>query len=148
MVPHHRLGVELLDNAVPRVDDVRLRRLVFKMSAYHESELHDLERRVTDWGVAASVRYPGWISDDDINELFGLVGSDYDIRWLELMIAHHEGAVTLAMAEAAGGADSGLRAFANRVATAQREEVAKMKDLLAELCDGACDPIARAVGRG
>lgn len=134
MVPHHRLGVELLDIAVPRVDDVRLRRLVFKMSAYHESELHDLERRLTDWGVAPSVRYPGWISDDDVNELSGLAGSDYDIRWLELMIAHHEGAVTLAAAEVGDGFDSALRALARRISVAQSEEVAKMRKLRAELC--------------
>ncbi len=148
MVPHHRLGVELLDNAVPRVDDVRLRRLVFKMSAYHESELHDLERRLTDWSVAASVRYPGWISPDEINELNVLTARDYDIRWLVLMIAHHEGAVTLAAAEVAEGVDGSLRALARRVSATQREEITKMEQLLAELCSHECRAIAAVDGWG
>ena len=148
MVPHHRIGVELLDNAVPRVDDVRLRRLVFKMSAYHESELHDLEQRLAAWGVTESARYPGWISDGDIDDLNGLAGMDYDIRWLELMIAHHEGAVTLAAAEVGDGADAELRSLARRISAAQRDEIARMADLLAELCAGTCDAIASTVGRG
>jgi uncharacterized protein (DUF305 family) len=129
MVPHHRLGIELLDDAVPRVDDVRLRRLIFKMSGYHGSEMHDLEKRMTGWSVAESVRFPGWISPSAVEELRELSGPDYDLRWLDLMIAHHEGAVTLADVEEAEGSDRRLRELARGIAIAQREEIDKMSQL-------------------
>lgn len=148
MVPHHELGIRLIDNAVPRVDDVRLRRLIFKMSAYHDSELHEMEHRLTKWGGTAAQRFPGWISRFEVDGLSQLSGAAYDVRWLELMIEHHEGAVTLADAEVARGADAELRALARRIAEAQRDEIEKMTTLLGELCGDSCPPIASARRRG
>lgn len=133
MVPHHQLGVQLLDNAVSRVDDVRLRRLVFKMSSYHESELHDLEKRRDKWNVTDSTRFPGWVSPDDLDELDALSGPAYDLRWLDLMIAHHEGAVTVADAEDSEGTDALLRTLARRISVAQREEIVKMTEVRAAI---------------
>ncbi len=136
MVPHHMLGIELIDDAVPRVDDVRLRRLVFKMSAYHDSELHDLEKRAKDWGVVSPQQFPGWIDPAKIDAMSRLSGTDYDVRWLDLMIEHHEGAVTLADVEASEGANDDLRSLARRIAEAQRDEIAKMRELRGSLVAG------------
>ena len=135
-MPHHELGIELIDDATPRVDDVRLRRLIFKMSAYHDSELHDLENRAKDWGVATPQRFPGWIAPAELTELSALSGRDYDVRWLDLMIEHHEGAVTLADVEATEGSDSDLRSLARRIADAQRDEIDKMRELRGSLVNG------------
>lgn len=148
MAPHHRLGITLLENAVPRADDVRLRRLVFKMSAYHASEFHDLERRADEWNVTTSAQFPGWISNDDIDALGRLTGTAYDVRWLELMIRHHEGALTLAAAEIAGGSDGDLEDLAQRISTSQRDEIERMRLLVEELCAGNCGAIATPAGWG
>lgn len=136
MVPHHKLGIELITDAVSRVDDVRLRRLVFKMSAYHDSELHDLEARVAAWDVTVPQQFPGWIDPHEVIAMSTLSGPDYDLRWLDLMIEHHEGALTLADVEASEGADDELRALAHRIADTQRSEIAKMKDILDSLTEG------------
>lgn len=136
MVPHHELGIDLIDDAVPRVDDVRLRRLIFKMSAYHDSELHDLENRAKEWGVETPQRFPGWIDPVELTALSALSESDYDVRWLDLMIEHHEGAVILADVEATVGSDTDLRSLARRIADAQREEISKMRELRGLLADG------------
>jgi uncharacterized protein (DUF305 family) len=110
--------------------------LVFKMSAYHDSELHDLADRVDAWGVTAPQRFPGWIDPAEMTALSALSGTEYDVRWLDLMIEHHEGAVTLAAVEASESADEELRALARRIADTQRGEIAKMKDILDSLTEG------------
>jgi uncharacterized protein (DUF305 family) len=136
MVPHHELGIELIDDAVSRVDDVRLRRLVFKMAAYHDSELHELKDRVASWGVTMSQRFPGWIDPAEMTAMSALSDTQYDLRWLDLMIEHHEGAITLAVVETTEGADDELRALARRIADAQRVEIAKMRYILDSLTEG------------
>ena len=96
MVPHHRLGVELLEIAQPRVDDVRVRRLVFQMGGYHHSELQHLEHLAVEWGVAEASEFQGHLAPKVLDELRSLSGPQHDAAWLAAMIEHHEGAVAMA----------------------------------------------------
>lgn len=133
MVPHHRLGVELLEIAQPRVHDVRVRRLVFAMGDYHHSELHHLERRLQQWGVAEAQRYPGHLAPATLEELRRLAGRPHDVAWLQAMIEHHEGAVAIAQRQVSEGDDADLRRLAATVAEVQRAEIEEMKGLLSVL---------------
>ncbi|WP_328607040.1 DUF305 domain-containing protein [Amycolatopsis sp. NBC_00345] len=54
----------------------------------------------------------------------------YDRKWLELMIQHHEGAITMARTELAQGQDAGAKAMAQRITDTQQTEIATMKSLL------------------
>lgn len=153
MVPHHEIGVQMIADAEPRADDVRLRRLVFKMSAYHESELHAMAHHLDEWNLTPADRFPGWVDPAALRELSALTGPDYDVEWLRLMIEHHEGAIVLADEQTAAGAIAELRSLASGIAATQGAEIATMKDLLAELCESTpatsgCEDIAGLVGRG
>jgi uncharacterized protein (DUF305 family) len=54
----------------------------------------------------------------------------YDRKWLELMIQHHEGAITMARTELAQGQDAGAKAMAQRITDSQQVEITTMKSLL------------------
>lgn len=57
-------------------------------------------------------------------------GADFDRRWLSMMILHHQGAVEMAKAQLAGGADPGARNLAQRIIDAQEAEIGEMQALL------------------
>jgi uncharacterized protein (DUF305 family) len=131
MVPHHQLGVALLDEGARRVQDVRLRRLVFAMSAYHHHELDALTEQLDAWSASQAAVFPGQV---DAARLDGLSGRDYDVAWLAAMIEHHEGAVTLAEDHIAAGELAWLRDLAGRTLTVQRRDLDAMGALADEFC--------------
>ena len=131
MIPHHELGVELLEHAMPRVVDVRVRRLVFEMSGYHGAELNELHDHAAHVDHDTPSRFPGWIAPDRLDALTSLSGISYDVGWLELMIEHHEGAVELSVHQMAAGHDPDLTRMASRIEETQRAEIDEMRGLLA-----------------
>lgn len=153
MVPHHELGIRMIDDAVPRVSDVRLRRMIFKMSAYHDAEMHVMQRLLDEWRVDPVAYFPGWIGPDALTALSSQSGRAYDVGWLTLMIEHHLGAVALARSQVATGGVDDLRSLARRIDATQRAEIDSMTQLRGLLCTDeplapGCEGIAVPVGRG
>jgi uncharacterized protein (DUF305 family) len=50
--------------------------------------------------------------------------------WLEMMIAHHEGAISQSQTVKASGSNSDVLALADLIITAQQGEIAEMQALL------------------
>lgn len=76
---------------------------------------------------------PGMMSDADMSRLTTASGRDFDKQFLTMMIAHHEGAITMARDEVAQGANSDAKALAERISTTQQAEIDTMKALLATI---------------
>jgi uncharacterized protein (DUF305 family) len=137
MVPHHRLGIDMLEHAQPRVDDVRVRRLVFEMSGYHSDELHTMETHLAHAGLVETADFPGHIDPERLTALEDATGPGYDVGWLVLMIEHHEGAVDLAeheLARVGPQPDDERRDLAQAIATTQTTEIDEMRTLARLLC--------------
>lgn len=144
MVPHHELGVRLIDIAAMQADDVRLRELAFEMSGYHVSELVLLRRWRATWSLSpGSPRSPdaahrdhgadgalGMLDESEIADLTARLGTDFDRRWLQLMIRHHEGGVAMADDELAAGRSHPARQLAAQIAAVQRQQIRAMQSLL------------------
>lgn len=137
MIPHHHLGMELIDQATRRVDDTRLRRLVFEMGAYHQSELDQLHRWAKEWNVVPLDDFPGRIDAERLADLAALSGAEYDTAWLELMIEHHEGAIEIAERQMKAGSFDDSIDMASTVREVQRGDIEKMASLLATLRVGS-----------
>ena len=136
MIPHHHLGMELIDQATRRVDDTRVRRLVFEMSTYHQSELDQLHDWAAEWNVSAATDFPGRIDAVRLAELAALSGADYDRRWLELMIEHHEGALDIAQRQIDRGSVDASIDMATAVRDVQTKDIEEMENLLVSLDHG------------
>ena len=130
MIPHHHLGIELIDQATRRVDDTRVRRLVFEMSTYHQSELDQLHAWAQEWNVAPAEEFPGRVDTNRLAELAALSGTDYDRRWLELMIEHHEGALDIAQRQIDRGSVDASIDMAESVRRVQLKDIEEMSSLL------------------
>lgn len=79
-------------------------------------------------GTAAAT--PGMLTPEQLTQLGAATGADFDRLFLQLMTAHHEGAVQMAQAEVAGGRDPEATALAQRIIDTQQAEIAEMRTLL------------------
>jgi len=135
MVPHHELGMRMLDSAARRADDVRLRRMVFEMSSYHDHELHELRIDLSAWGLTEISDFPGVISAERLRALDELSGVEYHLRWLRTMIDHHEGALVIARSQVKVGSKPSLVSLAEQTIAVQGQELVEMRQLVDEICE-------------
>jgi uncharacterized protein (DUF305 family) len=132
MVPHHEIGIDMIESAVLRSDDVRLRKLVFQMQSYHEHELHQLSSHLEQWKIPPAKVFPGLIDPTRLAKIDQLVGSAYDTAWLNAMIEHHKGAVAIGKMQMKLGQIPSLIDVARKVVTTQQAEIIEMQEILAE----------------
>lgn len=85
----------------------------------------------TEDGVVPS-SMPGLATQDQIDGLTAASGRDLDRRFLELMIAHHRGAIDMAEALLARSRDTTATDFATSVVKAQEAEITLMEQMLAD----------------
>jgi len=134
MIPHHHLGMTLIDEATRRSGDVRLRHLVFEMSSYHMSDLELLHEWSSERSIPHASEFPGDLPASEVQSLADYEGLSHDIVWLDLMIRHHVGAVSIADATIAAGSVAELGRLATETRRVQSAEIDTMKALLGELC--------------
>jgi uncharacterized protein (DUF305 family) len=74
------------------------------------------------WHQMGMLNHPGGWAD----------GRSWDDMFLTMMIAHHRGAIAMAEQELEDGTNPDALALAQKIITAQRAEIATMKELLAD----------------
>jgi len=72
----------------------------------------------------------GMVSDEDMGRLADADGDAFDQLFVELMTAHHEGAVTMAEEAMAEGRDQEVLRMANDLIAEQNTEIARMEGVL------------------
>jgi len=130
LVAHHQLGIVMVESAVLRSDDVRLRKLVFEMQSYHGHELHQLSSYLREWNIYEAKVFPGFINPIRLGKIDQLAGPAYDKAWILAMIEHHEGAVAIGKNQLVAGNIPHLISLAKKVVTTQQAEILKMKRIL------------------
>jgi uncharacterized protein (DUF305 family) len=141
MIPHHEQAIEMaemaLDPTVGASDDVRA--LADAIRAGQDPEIQQMRAWLEAWGQPEMGEMEdhdmssmvGMMSMEDMDALATLTGAEFDRAWLEMMILHHEGAVEMAEAVKADGANADVVALADQVIAAQTAEIATMNELLA-----------------
>ncbi|MEO3781780.1 DUF305 domain-containing protein [Actinocorallia sp. B10E7] len=147
MIPHHRQAVEMADLAATRAGSQQVKDLAAKIKAAQDPEITTMSGWLTAWGeqVPADGMHgmdhgtghpgqgmPGMMSETDMAGLAKLSGTGFDTRFLKMMIAHHEGAVTMATTEKSEGAYGPAKDLAASIITGQSTEIDQMKKLLGE----------------
>lgn len=81
-----------------------------------------------DDGLEQTVTDHSTMSMADMNkELEGLSGDDYDKAFIEMMIAHHEGAVDMALLSVTNAKHDEIKKLSQDIISAQENEIANMK---------------------
>ncbi|MBQ1025142.1 DUF305 domain-containing protein [Micromonospora sp. C95] len=144
MIPHHEQAIEMSDLATTRADP-EVRQLATQIKDAQAPEITQLRTWLTSWGAPMPMatgdhgmpemdhEMPGMMSEADMTRLAAASGIEFDRQFLTMMIAHHEGAVTMAEEEAAQGANPDAKELAQRIVTTQQAEIDTMRKILARL---------------
>lgn len=141
MVPHHEQAVEMA-RLVPAADaSPEVVELAAQIEKAQQPEIATMKEWLDDWDAAQDDGHDmsgmdgmdgmdGMMSDADLDRLGTLSGAAFDRAWLTMMIAHHEGAITMAQDELAEGDDPDAKRLARDIIETQQREIATMKGLL------------------
>jgi len=151
MIPHHNQAVQMAELVSDRTNNQELRDVAGRIDASQVDEIEFMDGWLSDRGevvpetTAHSAMHmshvmAGMASPDDMARLAELEGTEFDRLFLTLMIAHHEGAVTMVeeLLEQPGSAyDPVLFQFVNDVTNDQSQEIERMNAMLASLSTDA-----------
>jgi uncharacterized protein (DUF305 family) len=140
MIPHHEQAIEMSDIALdPTIgaSDV-VREIATEIKSAQDPEIAFMKGILTSWGKSVemdasmdhSEMMDGMLTLDELTALGELRGSAFDTAWLEAMIRHHEGAVSMAQDVIEKGINQELIDLASKIIAAQQAEIDAMKALL------------------
>ena len=95
-----------------------------------EKDGHDMAGHGSGGGEMDDGEMNGMMTESQMNELSQATGAELDQLYLELMIAHHEGAIEMAQTELKGGRNPAALKLAQGIIDTQQAEIEQMQALL------------------
>jgi uncharacterized protein (DUF305 family) len=139
MIPHHQQAVEMSDIVLAKQGiDPRVTQLAAQIKAAQGPEIQQMQGWLNQWGASpmpsmSGHDMSGMMSDKDMAALRDAQGVDASKLFLNHMIAHHEGAITMAQTEIKDGQYQAAVSMAHAIVTTQQQEIDTMKGILATL---------------
>jgi uncharacterized protein (DUF305 family) len=140
MIPHHEQAVEMSVLVPDRSANPEVIALAQKISAAQQPEINALRVLLVQWkenpeaGTAGGHQghgpMQGMVDDATMAKLQSLNGPEFDTLWLQSMISHHQGAIEMAKAEIANGANVDAKRMAQTIVDTQQAEIDQMKQML------------------
>ncbi|MBW3655202.1 MAG: DUF305 domain-containing protein [Gemmatimonadetes bacterium] len=152
MIPHHAQALEMTALVPSRStrQDVRLTAQRIELSQQDEIAMMQRWLRARRVEVPAAgaghqhgaghAHMPGMLTAQEMDRLRAASGAEFDRVFLEYMIRHHEGALTMVaelFATPGAGQDPELFSMASEVDSDQRMEIARMRAMLNGQLSGA-----------
>jgi len=138
MIPHHQQAIDMGVLAPSRAQRAEVLELAAEISAEQLPEIAQMQ----SWLLAAvasesmghdmgqhGMGMGGMLSDAEMTALAEATGADFDRKFLEAMIKHHEGAIAMAQM-IVDSSNPEVKAFADSMVRSQTEQIEYMKALL------------------
>lgn len=139
MIPHHEQAIEMADIALdPTIGaSDAVRELATEIKNAQDPEIAFMKDLLAKWNkpteMDASMDHSdmmdGMLSLDELDALGALRGTEFDTAWLESMIRHHEGAISMAEDLLEDGVNPELLELGDEIIKAQQTEIDAMKAL-------------------
>ncbi|NNF17957.1 MAG: DUF305 domain-containing protein, partial [Gammaproteobacteria bacterium] len=147
MIPHHNQAVQMSALVADRTNRPAILDLAGRIDASQQDEIDFMQRWLRERGeevpdptahhaMHTNHTMAGMASSEQMAELATLQGTDFDRLFLQLMIPHHEGAITMVeeLLEQPGAAyDPILYEFTSDIVNDQAAEIERMNALLGSL---------------
>lgn len=157
MIIHHQAAIEMARLAPTRASSQQVKDLARKIEAAQTPEIDEMRNWLTTWeapatasgtmsgsmpgmdrgsprsGSMGSTGPTGMMTDEQMNQLEAATGTNFDRMFLQLMITHHQGAITMARTEQTNGSNPQALALAQSIDTSQSAEVMQMNQMLQDL---------------
>lgn len=159
MQAHHAQAVQLSMIVRDRTDDSRIRTIAYDIALTQQHQIGQMYGWLDQWNLSqvpagpplawakrgmahggagkdgANGAMPGMATAAQIRELERAEGRDAEIRFIDLMIPHHQAGVQMAQAALAGTDNPQVRLLAQTIVAGQTEEIGVLRRLRAELGD-------------
>nr|WP_285757460.1 DUF305 domain-containing protein [Nocardiopsis ansamitocini] len=154
MSTHHAQAVDMAMIIYDETDEPRLKAVSYDIARTQQAQIGRMQGWLVQWGLTARGsqppmtwmaghdhggpsggapdRMPGLATDEQMRSLADASGTDAEILFLELMIAHHKGGIEMAEAGADLAGDQMVVTLAGGMGTAQQSEIDLMNDMLVE----------------
>lgn len=153
MIPHHQQAVEMSDMLLAKQGiDPRVTDLATQIKDAQGPEIEQMQRWLDEWGnppmppmagghgnmdhgnmSGGMAGMQGMMSEADMTALQNAQGVEAAKLFLTQMIAHHEGAITMAQDEIDDGQFPDAVEMARTIVTTQQQEIDTMRGLLGSL---------------
>lgn len=145
MIPHHEQAVAMADLAATRAASPEVQDLAGRIRAAQGPEIDRMNALLTGWGVprpapgsamsgmggmSGTGGMSGMMSPEQMRGLETATGAAFDRAFLEMMVAHHTGAVEMARTELDQGQSPEAKSLAREIIDTQQAEIAQMQVLL------------------
>lgn len=146
MIPHHYQALLMSRLAPTRSDDQDVLALAGQIDAEQGLEITMMQAWQSWNGLEVSdaetayhhmlhdpmmVEQMGMATPEEMTALSAATGADFDVRFLQLMIRHHRGAIDMCVDVLSNGSDEILRQWASDMYVTQQAQINWMQDLLA-----------------
>ncbi|HVL97707.1 MAG TPA: DUF305 domain-containing protein [Egibacteraceae bacterium] len=144
MIPHHEQAVEMAELVPDRTERTELIQLAEDIVASQQAEIAEMERMLAEAGASDEREghdmeemddtgtmedmegMEGMMREEDMTRLAGLQGTEFDLLFLDMMVAHHEGAIVAAERVIEGGENPGVGQLAEGIIAEQQAEIDQM----------------------
>ncbi|WP_225754835.1 DUF305 domain-containing protein [Actinotalea sp. Marseille-Q4924] len=142
MIVHHEGAVEMAELAIEKAEGDEVHALAQRIAAAQGPEIEALTGWLDAWGQElpgemdmggmdhGAMQMDGMDQETVMAELSGLSGSDFDRRFLEVMVEHHRGAIEMAEEHRGEGENAEALRLSGSIIDAQTLEITEMENLL------------------
>jgi uncharacterized protein (DUF305 family) len=152
MIPHHEQAIVMADLAATQASNTEVKSFAQDIKAAQNPEIATMISWLKSWGQPVpmpsmtamagmasasgmnhSTTGAGMMGDVDMAMLSNASGASFDREWVTMMIAHHQGAVTMSQIELATGQDSNAKALARSIISSQTAQIHQFEVLKQQL---------------
>jgi uncharacterized protein (DUF305 family) len=148
MIPHHAQAISMADTALKQATDPKVKALASKIKAAQGPEIERMSGWLTGWGAPVPAadagsgmagmegmgdQTGGMMSTKEISNLNKATGATFDRMWLQMMVKHHQGAITMAKTALDQGSNPEANKLAKSIIDGQSAEIAEMNSILSEI---------------
>jgi uncharacterized protein (DUF305 family) len=140
MIPHHQQAVEMAQLADGRASDSEVKDIAAKIEKAQDPEIKTMTGWLQSWGKPTAMgdmpgmnMGDGMMSDKGMKELKAMKGREFDKMFAQMMIDHHNGAISMAKTEQNRGQNADAKKMADGIVTGQSAEVNQLQSILDRL---------------
>jgi uncharacterized protein (DUF305 family) len=141
MIVHHQSALWMAELAPERASSRDVKELADRIHDVQGIEIDAMNRWLSEHAVPtvnpsapahghSPSSMPGMPTQEQLTQLENARGADFDKLFLQLMIAHHQGAITMAQDVAVKGVDTRVQEIAGDVVVEQSDEIQRMQKWL------------------
>jgi uncharacterized protein (DUF305 family) len=133
MIPHHQQAIEMAKLVDTHTDRPELRQLADSIVSSQSQEITQMEGWLRSWGKPTTpsaghgghgdTEMPGMMSEAEMRQLMESTGTDFDLAFVEMMAAHHRGAIDMANTELLDGSLPEVTRLAQQIVDTQQNEI-------------------------